>query len=157
MQFDQLSEACKRIATQGAVGYAQAPGTLATIMSIPFIYFLKQSCISQVSYALLAVVGLCFGFVIVRKALPYFHESDPSEIVIDEMIGFMFVFIAIDWSLITLLLGFVLFRLIDIYKPLGIHFIEQLHGAWGIMLDDVAAGLLANLFVQFLLYYRWLI
>lgn len=156
MQHNRLSSWCKGIATQGAIGYTQAPGTVATIMSIPLLYFLKHLHMSQSLYLAISMIGLCCGLMIVHKALPYFNESDPSEIVIDEMIGFLFVFIAVDWHWITLLLGFVLFRLIDIYKPFGISFIERLHGAWGIMLDDVAAGLLVNFVLQMLHYYYWL-
>jgi phosphatidylglycerophosphatase A len=155
MQPDRLSLLCREIATQGAVGYSQAPGTVATIMSIPLIYFLRQLHMPEWLYVLIIVIGLFSSLLIVRRALRLFTESDPSEIVIDEMIGFLCAFIAVPFSWPLLLVAFVMFRLIDIYKLFGIAYIERLHGAWGIMLDDVAAGLLTNSFLQLLLYLHW--
>lgn len=156
MQSSRLSQLCKLIATQGVIGYAQAPGTVATIMSIPLVYFLRRLHMPESLYVLIITVGFIWGLLIVRKALCLFTELDPSEIVIDEKIGFLCAFIALPFSWSLLLVAFIIFRLIDIYKPLGISYIERLHGALGIMLDDVAAGLLTNGVLQLLYYFHWL-
>lgn len=152
MQPDKTSLLCKQIATQGIIGYGQAPGTVATIMSMPLVYFLRQMYMPEWLYALIVIGFFCGSLLIVHKALCLFNEIDPSEIVIDEMIGFLCAFIALPFSWPLLLASFIIFRLIDIFKLFGISYIEQLHGAWGIMLDDVAAGLLTNLFLQLIFY-----
>jgi len=53
----------------------------------------------------------------------------------------------------SMLLGFLLFRFFDIFKPLGIKKCEQLNGQWGIMLDDVVAGIVSNVLLRLLLAY----
>ena len=68
--------------------------------------------------------------------------------VIDEVVG---VWISLFWLPLTwqhLLIGFCLFRLFDIWKPLGIRQLEKIPNGWGVMLDDVAAGIYANICLQ---------
>lgn len=143
----------RNIATQGAVGYGKAPGTMATIMTIPLVYFLGTLTLTT-SYYYLPCVGLffLFGWYVVKHALTFFNEHDPSAIVIDEMVGFFVVFTGICVTYKTILLGFVLFRLFDIYKPFYIAHVDNMDGAWAIMLDDVLAALLSNLLLHMLLY-----
>ena len=143
----------RNIATQGAVGYGQAPGTLATIMTIPVVYFFGIHSFTT-SWYYFVFVGLffLFGLYAIKHALPFFKDTDPSAIVIDEMAGFLLVFagVCVTWK--TLLIGFILFRLLDIYKPLGIGHLDNMHGPWGIMLDDLVAALVSNGVLQLLLY-----
>lgn len=146
----------KHIATQGVVGYTAAPGTMATLMTMPLVYFLSKVHLTMSLYIALLVVAFCFSLMVVHKALPFFDEPDPYSIVVDEMVGFLVVFVAVPFSWQALLIGFIVFRLLDIYKLFGIAYVEQIPGALGIMLDDVAAALLTNLFLHFLLYLHWL-
>ena len=71
-----------------------------------------------------------------------FGLKDAAPIVIDEIVGMLLTYYAVPVALIPLLLGFVCFRFFDILKPLPQ--LEQLPGGWGIMLDDLCAGLLAQ-------------
>ncbi len=146
----------KHIATQGAVGYSQAPGTIATLMMIPFVWFLHSLHLSLPIYLSITVCCFLFGWYIVSHTLPLFDEQDPSAIVIDEMVSFIVVFAGVPFNLMTLMIGFVCFRLLDIYKPLGISYIDHLYGVPGIMLDDLAAALLTNLLLHSLYYMHWL-
>jgi phosphatidylglycerophosphatase A len=74
--------------------------------------------------------------------------KDPSCIVVDEMAGVWISLLAVGGaSLWYAALAFVLFRLFDIYKPLGIRRLERLKGGWGVMMDDVLAGLYAYIIV----------
>lgn len=67
-------------------------------------------------------------------------NPDPKRVVIDEWVGVWVTvaFLPTTWA--WLLAGFLLFRLLDILKPLGIRKLEKIHGGFGIMLDDIAAG-----------------
>jgi phosphatidylglycerophosphatase A len=78
---------------------------------------------------------------------------DPQKIVIDEIIGFWIAMIAVPYTAWTLFAGFVLFRIFDIWKPLGIRKMEKFKGGWGVMLDDVLAGIYANIVLQVLIFF----
>ena len=86
----------------------------------------------------------------VKKAMKDTGTEDPGWIVIDEVCGiFMtFAFIRPEWILNSpwiLIIGFALFRFFDILKPLGIHKMEKLPGAWGVMADDLLGGIYAGI------------
>ena len=70
-------------------------------------------------------------------------KSDPSEVVIDEVVGIWIALAGISTGNLHLAAAFLFFRLFDIWKPGPINRLQALPGGWGIMLDDVAAGLLA--------------
>lgn len=74
--------------------------------------------------------------------------KDPSYIVIDEVVGSCVTFFCVPLSGYFLLAGFILFRFFDIYKPCGVVFLEQLPGAFGVVCDDILAGLYALLMLQ---------
>ena len=71
-------------------------------------------------------------------------DEDPSRVVIDEVAGQLLAVAAVPLEGGWLLAGFLLFRLFDIVKPLGIRKLEAIGGGWGIMLDDLAAGIAAG-------------
>ena len=146
----------KHIATQGAVGYGQAPGTIATCMAIPLVWFLHSLHLCLPAYLFVAICCFLFGWYIVSHALPLFDEPDPSAIVLDEMASFIFVFVGVPFNLMSLMIGFICFRLLDIYKPLGITYIDRLYGVPGVMLDDLAAAALTNLLLHSFYYLHWL-
>jgi phosphatidylglycerophosphatase A len=79
------------------------------------------------------------------------HTADPSIVVIDEIVGFWITMILIPKTLPALLIGFTAFRAMDILKPQPARFLERLPHGWGIMLDDVVAGIYANILTQILL------
>jgi phosphatidylglycerophosphatase A len=105
-------------------------------------------------------IGLCVGLFflsvvsssIVEKDLiaRFGQESghDAGMIVIDEVIGQAIAMIAIPISLYAIIAAFVLFRVFDITKPFPANRIQTLPGGWGITMDDVIAGIYANLVIQ---------
>lgn len=100
--------------------------------------------------ALIALtIGIPAGTIVARES----HTEDPQFVVIDEVIGQWIALIAcpVDWK--HPLLALILFRLFDIFKPPPARQLEDLDGGWGIMLDDVAAGLYALLVLQ--LFSHW--
>jgi phosphatidylglycerophosphatase A len=82
------------------------------------------------------------GVWVAGEAERLFGIKDASPIVIDEIAGMLLTYYAVPVALLPLLVGFVGFRFFDILKPLPQ--LEQLPGGWGIMLDDLFAGLLAQ-------------
>ena len=76
-----------------------------------------------------------------NKMAKYLNDHDPSEVVIDEAVGMGISLFMLPYSFGLYLLAFVLFRIFDVLKPSFIYRVQDLPGGWGIMLDDVLAGL----------------
>lgn len=75
---------------------------------------------------------------------------DSPHIIIDEMSGMMVAFFAFPHSLVNLTVAFALFRLLDIFKPPPLNKLQGLKGGWGVMADDLGAGILTNLLLRLL-------
>ncbi|HSG92963.1 MAG TPA: phosphatidylglycerophosphatase A [Methylotenera sp.] len=122
----------------------KAPGTFGTLAAIPL--FLVMQPLPLVSYLLLTVLFFIVGIWIAAQAIKVFKKDDPSEVVWDEVVGLLITMIAAPAGWQWLVLGFVLFRIFDIWKPWPVSLADQkLHGGLGIMLDDVIAGVYAFL------------
>ena len=139
----------KSIATLGPIGYLYAPGTMGTIATLPLAYGLSYLSLSWQA-AIIMIVSYV-SYFITHEALKNFSTQDPSHIILDEVIGTLVTFFAISYSPINFFIGFVIFRLFDIFKPFGIRYLEKIPGALGVLADDVAAGILANIVLRLLL------
>jgi len=140
------------IATLGPVGYLPAPGTWGTLCAVPVMYALHASFNSRLVDIF---VALCVFIAVyaVDTALPYFEgQKDPSQIVIDEFVGFAWLSCLLPLDPILYVAGFFLFRFFDIVKPFGIKDIESYEGTWGIIFDDIYAATYAALCVWSLIY-----
>ena len=82
--------------------------------------------------------------------------KDPSRVVIDEWAGMFIPLLFLPSSLAYIIAGLVLFRFFDIAKPLFIRKAEKLPGGWGIMLDDVVAGIYSNIILQLIFWFKLL-
>jgi phosphatidylglycerophosphatase A len=144
---------CKQIATLGAIGYTKTPGTLATVITLPLVYILSKAAhLSSASEVFLCTIFIATAYVIIKTALPLFYnKQDPSEIVLDEVVGCFTTFCALPLTPMTIIIGFILFRFFDIVKPFFIKECENLPGAFGIIADDIAAGLIAHGFLRFIM------
>jgi phosphatidylglycerophosphatase A len=97
----------------------------------------------------LALVVALAGLWAANRASKYFHEKDPQRVVVDEVSGQTIAYLGLltagpiphSWK--YLLLGFILFRAFDIWKPFPARQAESLPGGWGIMADDWIAGIYA--------------
>lgn len=138
-----------QISTLGPLGYLIAPGTIGTITTLPLVYLLS---FINPFINILIIIALFFATLfIVRYASLFFKESDPSQIILDEVIGCLISFWALPINVKSLLLGIIIFRILDIYKPFGIKKLENLKNGYGIILDDVVAGIVTNLILHFFL------
>ena len=96
-----------------------------------------------------SVVAFIAGIWICQQAVNWLEKDDPSAVVWDEIVGYLVTMIAAPAGWQWMLLGFVLFRFFDIWKPWPISWADRkLHGGFGIMLDDVIAGVLAAFILQ---------
>lgn len=147
-----LTEILKRPAVFLACGLGsglipKAPGTFGTLATIPL--FLAMQHLSLLHYLTLTAAFFVLGIWLSAEAIKVFQRDDPSEVVWDEVVGFLITMIAAPDGWPWLVLGFVLFRIFDIWKPWPVSLADQkLHGGLGIMLDDVIAGVYALMVLQ---------
>jgi len=80
------------------------------------------------------------------------NRMDPPQVVIDEVGGILVALFWVPVSWLTFSLGFLLFRIFDIIKPFPVSRVETLKGGTGIVLDDLLAGIYANLCLRFILF-----
>lgn len=138
------------IATLGDVRHSPAPGTVASALTIPFILLMDHLDVSLLTYGLVIALFAVFSFIVIEKARVYFDKPDPKEIVLDECLGMIMTFFGIPLSVFSVIAGFLLFRIFDISKLFGIKIVEKLPGTWGILADDVAAGLITMIILRIL-------
>lgn len=120
----------------------KAPGTFGTLAGIPV--FLLAASLMPIAYISLVLLMSVAGVYICGKAAKDAGVHDHGAIVWDEIVGFMITMFLIPISWQSLVLGFVLFRLFDIFKPWPISYLDKhCHGGFGIMIDDIVAGIAA--------------
>ena len=122
-----------------------APGTWGTLAAIPLFYLIAIAFpLGLYAYLCLVLVGFVVGVFLCGKTARDVGEHDHSAIVWDEIIGYLTTMIAITPTMTNIILGFVLFRVFDIWKPWPISVLDKhVHGGFGIMIDDVLAGVFA--------------
>lgn len=126
-----------------------APGTAGTLVAIP-LYCLVQD-LSLVVYLGVTLVVTLLGIWICDVTAKNLGVHDHSGIVWDEIAGYLITMIAAPPGWEWVVVGFLLFRFFDVLKPWPISWLDrQVHGGLGIMLDDVAAGLMSLMVLQVL-------
>ena len=122
----------------------KAPGSVGTIVAV-LIYLVLPS-MPPIIYAGLVLLSFFFGIWICGKTAEDLGVHDHGGIVWDEFVGYWVTMFMAPSGIFWVLLGFVLFRLLDIFKPWPIKWADkELAGGLGIMLDDVLAGIMAAL------------
>lgn len=136
----------------GAGTLPKCPGTWGTVVAIP-LYLLIARFSLPIYLAILliaAIVGIWFCSVAARD----FGVHDHPGIVWDEIVGYGVTMIALPTTVWWILLGFIFFRLFDIWKPWPIRWFDQrVKGGLGIMVDDILAGLYAWIILQIVYFY----
>ncbi len=138
------------LATLSYAGYSPvAPGTAGSLVTVVLVYLVKPYWAAPVFAQVGAIVIVFFlGIPASKGAIRHFGRGDPGQCVIDEMAGQMIALLLLPHNIYFYLGGFGLFRLFDIWKPVPVKTAERVPGAWGIMLDDVVAGLYALIIMQ---------
>lgn len=124
-----------------------APGTFGTLAGIPVVLlFLVIPSSMQVFFTLVVIL---FAVWTSDRAEKLIGQSDPGCIVIDEIAGFTVAMAGIPISVLSVISGFLIFRVFDIIKPFPVRFFEKnFHGGAGVVLDDVAAGLFSTIVLR---------
>lgn len=136
------------LATGFGTGYAPiAPGTAGSIPGVALSWILWRAG-GPWALAAGALVVAAAGLWAADRAARLFREEDPGRVVVDEIAGQMVALCFLPPTLPTLAASFFFFRLFDVIKPWPARRLEDLPGGSGIMADDLAAGLYANLAVQ---------
>jgi len=137
------------VATCGGLGYIPvAPGSVGALVGVGLAVALARLPVpdlwASVIVAAAALLILAVGVSAATSAEAYFGRKDPGHVIIDEVMGQMVV-LAVNpragWK--WLLGAYLLFRVFDVVKPFPARRLERLRGGWGIMLDDLAAGIWA--------------
>lgn len=122
----------------------KAPGTFGTLAAIPFWLVLQS--VSWPIYWLIVIAAFVFGVFVCGRTARDIGVQDHGAIVWDEFVGLWITLAFIPLNIVWIALGFALFRLFDIWKPWPIRWFDRnVHGGFGVMLDDVLAGVLACL------------
>lgn len=125
----------------------KAPGTIGTIVAVPFYLLLVQ--MNTWIYAGVILASFLFGIWLCGKTARALGVHDHGGIVWDEMVGYWITMFMAPTDWLWILVGFCLFRVLDIVKPWPIRVADdQIKGGLGIMLDDVLAGIMAALCIQ---------
>jgi len=129
-----------------------APGTFGSILGLALCFVLAG--------LKLPVAVVCIGLFIAAavriaaEAEKLLKKKDPGCIVIDEIAGMAVTLVGLPFNLTTVLIGFIIFRFLDISKPFPIRALDKhVSGGWGIVIDDVVAGIFANLLLRLILVY----
>lgn len=126
-----------------------APGTFGTLAAIPIYWLL--SFLPLWLYALVLLAAIIFGIWVCGESAKRLGVPDHGGIVWDEFVGFWITMLAAPSGLGWILVGFVLFRIFDIWKPWPIYIVDdKVKGGFGIMLDDMIAGAYAFMIMQIL-------
>jgi phosphatidylglycerophosphatase A len=145
------------------IGYFPfASGTVGSAITIAILFFGKDSLSfmlgpeNALNYWWAIVTVTVISFFLTDRGKEIFGQEDPKQTVFDEVVGQFVTFFMIPINIRTLALGFVLFRFYDIVKPYPIYLLEEVEGGVGVTMDDVAAGVLANVTLMFSIWaYNW--
>ena len=142
----------KLISTSLGIGYiGKGAGTVAAVACCICWYLAWASgynpAVPIIITAAITLIGVWSSSVVSK-----IWGKDPSRVVVDEVAGMCISLLFIPVALKYVIIALVLFRFFDIVKPLYIRKAEALPAGWGVMADDVLAGVYANLLLQLIIY-----
>jgi len=152
-------EVQKWIGSVGGIGYVgKGGGTLAAAVCAVFLYgayvWAPGSAGLRYVYLPLITVALTVLGIWSGNGVEAVWGKDSSKVVMDEVVGMLVTVLFHPLKPAAILVGLVLFRIFDIAKPLGIRKTEALPGGWGVMVDDIVAGVYGSIILGILEWYR---
>jgi phosphatidylglycerophosphatase A len=136
------------VASGALVGYFPvAPGTAGSLLGLGIVWWLRPFSIwVLIGLALLLLVA---GVWAAGQTCQMLKKKDASQVVIDEIVGMMITMVGVPLTPYWLIIGFLVFRVFDIVKPSPArYFDEKVAGGFGVMMDDVIAGIYGNILLQ---------
>lgn len=143
---------CRMLSTGFYTGYTPiAPGTVGSVFSL--VLFVLIPGFRDITLFIITL-GIFFLGVFVAGEVEKSDGPDPSIVNIDEIVGMWIsiIFLPGDLSWIWLIAAFLIFRLFDILKPFPVNVSQRLPGGWGVMIDDILAGIYTNLVLRIFIY-----
>lgn len=128
-----------------------APGTAGTLVGV--LICLVFSPLHWLLRLLIVIFLLVLAIYIAGRAEQVYQKKDDQRIVIDEIAGFQVAMLPIAITGLHLLVGFVLFRIFDIWKPFPLRNFQQFPGGWGVVADDIGAGVYAGFLMLLLVFF----
>lgn len=145
----------KIISTSLGIGYiGKGAGTYAAIFTCILWYFLQTGTHEPNVIPVLVTLLLTMQGVRSANEVEVLWGKDHNRVVIDEVAGMCITLLFVPVELKYIIAGLVLFRFFDILKPLGIRRLEKWPGGWGVMADDVLAGIYANIVLQIIIFFN---
>ncbi len=143
----------KFIATGLGIGYiGKGAGTAAALVT-GLLWYLFRTGAGNDSFlipSLVTIIIIIVGILSSNK-VEVIWGKDHNRVVIDEIAGMCITLLFVPFSVVYIIIGFILFRFFDIIKPLYIRKLESLKGGWGVMADDVLAGVYSNIVLQIII------
>jgi phosphatidylglycerophosphatase A len=127
-----------------------APGTAGTVIGVLLYLFLKD--LGTLWYGLACAVVIVLGVWSAGRADQLFGTKDNRTIVIDEIAGYLVSLLLVPGAWQYVVAAFFVFRFFDILKPFPLRQLEHLPGGWGVMMDDIGAGVYTNIVLQTAVY-----
>jgi phosphatidylglycerophosphatase A len=149
MRFHKLISTCLGI---GYIG--KGAGTVAAIATCAAWYFAWAGDFPPLYLSLIITIALTLLGIWSSDIVSKIWGKDPAKVVVDEAAGMCISLLFLPVNLKYVITAFILFRFFDIVKPLFIKKMENLPGGWGIMLDDVLAGVYANVLLQLIVLFK---
>lgn len=137
------------LASFGFLGFSPvAPGTAGSLGGVLLYWILTALGAGAALYLLFLLFFIALSIAVANSAEKTFPDKDPGPIVVDEVAGMLITLWVVPLQWQWILLGFLLFRALDILKPYPARQCEQFKGGWGIVLDDVVSGIYAWVLLQ---------
>jgi len=136
----------KMLGTFFYLGYTPLiPGTIGSLGGLLFYLMVKYNIALYIGSLIALIIS---ALLVINKAEEHFRKKDARPIVIDEAIGMMIALLFVPQEPVLILFAFIAFRLFDIVKPFPIRWAEGIRSPWGVLLDDIIAGIYTNLATQ---------
>ncbi len=143
----KVSILSKIIATGFFSGYMPvAPGTAGSLVAVLIYWFFINS---NLHLSIILFIFFIFG-ILTSAELEKRDGHDPSIVVVDEMVGMWISLLFVEKKFLTVLISFLAFRAMDVIKPPPAKKFDNMKGGFGIIMDDVVAGIYANIITQVL-------
>ncbi|MBL0359017.1 MAG: phosphatidylglycerophosphatase A [Chitinophagaceae bacterium] len=141
----------KLTASVAGIGKIKGGGTIAAVVYC-IIWFLLPASFCTNGWQVISTAAILIVGVWSSNCVDGIWGKDSSKVVIDEVAGMAVTLLYIPHHIIFLLTGLILFRFFDIVKPLGIRQMEKLPAGWGVMADDVLAGVYSLMVLQLIIF-----
>lgn len=141
----------KLIASSLGIGYIPwFPGTWTSLVVVALFWFWNPQGNAWLIFTLVSII---VAMMVAQSAEKYFHNKDDKKITVDEVAGMAIALSFVPHDIWLIILAFIIFRILDISKIFPLRKIEKQPGAWGLVGDDIVAGIYTHLVMYLIIYF----